>query len=400
MSHRFRARFLVAAILVASAAAQTTLLSAQTDIEVAITSPEFGQPVFGPTRIAAEVYPPSAVLSQVDFYLDGFLVATDREAPYEVEIDAGQDNREHRIEVVAVGADGTSASASIATAKIETDLEVEVELRQIFVTVSNENGRITGLPQSVFALFDDGNPQSLVTFAGGEVPFSATLLVDASRSMAGGKLETAVQGAKTFIDGLRPLDEAKLILFSDRVLRETPFSSFSRLMVLGLQGTVAEGGSAVHDAVYLGIKRLTPRLSRKVLILLSDGRDVESVLPMEQVLTVLRREQAVLYWIRLTQGSAELTQAGRKNSWRGLEQNQQQLEILHQAIQESGGRIITVSGVEEAGRGFGEILEELRDQYVLGYYPSSQRGPGSWHDVEVRVGANARVRARSGYLER
>lgn len=376
-------------------------LVAQLPLEVAITAPDFGEVVFGPTRVAAAVYPVDAEIDRVEFYLDGVLVATDTERPFEVEVDAGQDNREHRFEVVARGvAEESLGSASITSGKIRTDDEVEVELRQVFVTVSRNGRRITGLPQEAFSVFDDGEPQSLVTFAGGEVPFSAALVVDASRSMSGGKLRTAIEGASQFLDGMESLDEAMLVLFSDRVMRETPFSTFPRLVLLGLRDTEPDGGSAVHDALYVGLKRLTPRLSRKVLILLSDGEDVDSVLSMQQVQSVLRREQAVLYWIQLVQGGVDPTSAGRKNNWRGVEENRLQVELLRETVVESGGRIVPVSRVDEVGQAFNAILSELRDQYVLGYYPSAERGPGSWHEIQVRVDADVQVRARSGYLER
>lgn len=368
-------------------------------LEVAITAPNYGTVTFGPTRVAAVTYPVNAAIERMEFYLDGILVATDREPPFEVEIDVGQENRQQRIEVVARGVDGATGSASITTGVIRTDDEVAVELRQLFVTVSRDGRRITDLPREAFSVFDDGQPESLVTFAGGEVPFSAALVVDASRSMSGGKLQTAIEGASHFLGGMQHLDETMLVLFSDRVIEETPFSSFPRMVLLGLRGVEAEGGSAVHDAAYLALKRLTPRLSRKVMILLTDGHDVESVLPMQQVQAVLRREQAVVYWIRLGGGSGGIS-AGRINNWRNTEANRLQYELLQQAVTESGGRIVDVAGVDEVGAAFRAVLNELRDQYVLGYYPSSERGPGAWHRVEVRVDADADVRVRSGYLER
>jgi hypothetical protein len=43
------------------------------------------------------------------------------------------------------------------------------------------------------------------------------------------------------------------------------------------------------------------------------------------------------------------------------------------------------------------MLEELHQQYTLGYYPSANRD-GSWRKLDVRVNRpGVRVRARSGY---
>ncbi len=43
--------------------------------------------------------------------------------------------------------------------------------------------------------------------------------------------------------------------------------------------------------------------------------------------------------------------------------------------------------------------DELREQYVIGYYPSDNRNDGAWHEVRVRLRGNVRVRARDGYYD-
>ena len=56
--------------------------------------------------------------------------------------------------------------------------------------------------------------QEIVTFERGDVPFTAVLLIDASRSMRGSKLRTALSGAHDFMRGAREYDEVKLLAFS------------------------------------------------------------------------------------------------------------------------------------------------------------------------------------------
>lgn len=392
-----RTRLLAVALLTLAGASGT---AAQSEVSVAITTPDYGAVVFGPTQVAAEVYSAETEVTGVDFYLDGFLAASAKQRPYEVVIDTGQQNREHLIEVVAVAGNEPVASSSIRTAEIVTDLVVDVELRQLFVTVLRDQQRVTGLPRDAFTIKDDGVTQPTVTFASSDVPFSAVLMVDASDSMVGGKFEAALAGAAEFLAQMKPSDEAKVILFSDEILKETPFSSMSGVLQLGVTGVEPEGGTAVNDALYFGLKSVAPRLSRKVLILLSDGGDVESALPMSGVQTVLRQEQAVLYWIRLTGSRFDPAEAFRLTNWRDAEANQQQLDLLVEAVEESGGRIIPISSPIEISPAFSAIFQELRDQFVLGYYPLIQRGPGSWHRIDVDVRGDYDVRVRAGYLER
>ena len=49
----------------------------------------------------------------------------------------------------------------------------------------------------------------------------------------------------------------------------------------------------------MALKLLEERQGRRVVILLSDGADVTSVLVMHDLLWVARRCQALVYWIRL-----------------------------------------------------------------------------------------------------
>jgi len=49
-------------------------------------------------------------------------------------------------------------------------------------------------------------------------------LFDCSVSMKGDRLAAALKGANEFVDGMRPLDQAMVLLFSDRLLRVSEFT--------------------------------------------------------------------------------------------------------------------------------------------------------------------------------
>jgi hypothetical protein len=76
------------------------------------------------------------------------------------------------------------------------------------------------------------------------------------------------------------------------------------------------------------------------------------------------------------------------------------LDTLTQAVNQSGGRIFDVASPDEIRPVFLRILEELREQYVLGYYPDNKQNDGRWHRVKVRVeAADIHVRAPRGYVD-
>ena len=284
---------------------------------------------------------------------------------------------------------------------LHVDMEIDVRLQEVFVNVGSEAERLS---RDDFTILDDGVPQTIVTFEHGDVPFTAVLLLDASLSMQSGRLDTAVGGARSFVHAMNRLDEAKLLLFADRILVETPFTSVPSILTLGLSDVEAQGGTALNDALYLGIKRLDDRLGRKVVVLLSDGVDVESVLPMEMVRDVARRSQAVLYWLRLRRPE-EAKDAPLQElftAWRNAEGHRREMDELRAAVLESGGRVDGLDRVEDVPAALALILQELRGQYVLGYSPSVHHGAGAWHKIAVRVrGApGGRVRVQEGYVEK
>jgi len=365
---------------------------------VRIISPPPNQPLFGEVEIRAQVT--GATVSRVEFYVDSLRVGVAEAPPWRIVVDVGQQNADHSIEVVAYGPSGVIGSANLRALPLQIDDEIEVGLQQLYVVVDRGGQRASDLKREDFTILDDGVPHEIITFERGEIPFTAVLLVDSSTSMSE-RLRTAVDGAKTFVGGMKRLDEAKMILFSDRILLETPFTSVPSIVTLGLSGVEAQGGTALNDALYLGLKRLEGRQGRKVVVLVSDGVDIESVLTMEQVQKIARQNQAVLYWLRLRRLDEALPKTEIFSAWRDGEGHRKELELLKSAVLESGGRVETLDNLEQIQTALQALLRELREQYVLGYYPSQSKGRGTWHDLELRVrGDGLQVRTQEGYLER
>jgi Ca-activated chloride channel family protein len=192
------------------------------------------------------------------------------------------------------------------------------------------------------------------------------------------------------------LDEVQVMLFSDRPLAATRFSNQSEVLLAGLAGLPAGGGTALNDHLYASLRLLDERQGRRVVLLLSDGADVLSTLRMRDVLWKVRRSDALIYWIRLGRGAL----GQFSSAWRDYAANEEERRGLEQAVRYSGGRILDVEGVAQVETAFREVMRELRGQYVLGYYPPARRGAGDWHDVRVDVDATGtELRYRPGYYE-
>jgi len=88
----------------------------------------------------------------------------------------------------------------------------------VTVTVVDANGRlITGLLQSDFEVFEDGEPQRVTAFTSERVAVSLGVLLDVSDSMRGQKMTDAGSAVEHFVaDLLRIEDEAFIGLFNHR----------------------------------------------------------------------------------------------------------------------------------------------------------------------------------------
>ncbi len=360
---------------------------------IAFTSPPADQAAFGPVELRVEAAAGSGV-SRVEFFLDGKRAGTAEKAPFRLVVDVGQANVEHRFEAVAYGASGAPiASTAIRTPSIATDLTIDVRLRQLYVTVAGGTDRL-GREDFTIRERGGGRPK-VVTFERGDIPFTAALLIDSSASMSGERLDSALDGARTFFRAMRPLDEAKLLLFADRLGLETPFTSVPTVLDLALSGARASGGTAINDALYFAIERLASRQGRRVIILLSDGGDIESVLSMTWIRRRLEDEPMALYWVRLRREEERRGPAQRWSIWRDAKGHERELAGLERAVEQSGGRIEVIDSIDQVAGALGEILDELRNQYVLGYY-SERPDEDAWRGVSVDVRGGGRVRVQKG----
>jgi Ca-activated chloride channel family protein len=375
--------------------------SAQTPpVVVTLESPSPFAPATGAIEIEAVVGSDEPIV-RVDFLVDGVKWGEVTEPPYRMTVDVGTDNVEHFIQVIAFAASGETGLAEVSTPAFRSDHEVAVTLQQIYATVTCDGQRISTLKQGDFRLAEAGRSQEIVTFGSGDVPFTAIVLLDASKSMTGPKLANARRGVRAFLGGMRRLDEGKLMVFSDRLRSATPFSGLAELLTGGLDQIRADGGTAVYDHLYRSLRQLERRQGRRLVVVLSDGLDANSVLDTSVLLDTVRRSQALVYWLRLTdEETTRVRISGYHTAWRGVEENRLETERFEASVTESGGRIEEIRSPGQIEPAFREILAELREQYALGFYPGNRRHDGAWRPIEISVGReDCEVRSRGGFLD-
>jgi Ca-activated chloride channel homolog len=269
-------------------------------------------------------------------------------------------------------------------------LHVNVKLVNVFVNVTDKTGAIVGgLTRDDFQIAEDGRPQKISVFERqSEMPLNLTLAIDTSGSVYKDRaLEQ--DAAKRFVHALlRPQDQMSLLEFATYVREVTPFTNKVSLIDHGLNSLRGGDATALYDAIYLGCQRLGRFDGRKVLVLVSDGGDTAKSTTYKDALEQALRNEVMIY--SLIDVPIEAS-AGRDLGGE---------HALITLAEQTGGKSYYVSegGVDKA---FSRVSDDLRTQYLLGYYPANQVPGTNFHRVRVTIprasAEDFEIRHRTGY---
>ncbi len=279
------------------------------------------------------------------------------------------------------------AVLSLTAYALEEQPTFKVDAEMVVVRASvtdNMNRYVTGLGKENFHLFEDKVEQQIVHFSQEDAPVSVGFVLDVSDSMKP-HIEGAKQAIVTFLSNGRPQDEYFLITFNHLVNVSLDWTQ-SANDLLGVAALKQPSGStAIYDAVYLGLLKVREgRNDKKVLIVITDGEDNSSHHSYGELREVARETDALIYVI------------GKRGN---LPYGQYIIEALSDL---SGGRAFFPDNLNELEYYCQLIHEELRSQYVLGYYPMNLKRDGKWRKIKVKITPpeglpKLRVRAREGY---
>lgn len=270
-------------------------------------------------------------------------------------------------------------------------LHVDVKLVNVFVNVTDKDGAIVGgLTKDDFAVTEDGRPQTIAVFERqSQLPLSIALAIDTSGSVQKDmaiERSAALEFARTI---LRPQDRMAVYGFATDVSELTPFTNKLNAIEHGLNSIRRGDATALYDAIFLASDRLAKFDGRKVLILISDGGDTAKSTTYQQALDEAQRGEVMIY--SLIDVPIEAS-AGRDTGGE---------HALITLSEETGGKYYYISelGLDNA---FKKISEDLRTQYLIGYYPHKQAPDVSFHRIRVTVPHAAEgsfnIRHRTGYF--
>jgi Ca-activated chloride channel homolog len=275
-----------------------------------------------------------------------------------------------------------------------TTLRVETTLVQIPVSITDSVNRfVLGLQKQDFHLFEDGVEQEIAHFSDEEAPLSVGLAFDESGSMDY-KLQTAQVAANQFIKTMNKDDEALLVVFSDGAKVAVGFTSNAEEIENALNAAQTGGLTAMLDAVNLTLSEMKKaKNSRKAIVIISDGGDNHSRYRSPQIEALVREADVQIYAMGVFDPLASLGLAPELISGPRL---------LSEIATQTGGRAFAATAAGDLPSIAARIAVELRNEYVLGYYPKNSAHDGKYRKVEIKVSQPVGVSAvkahwRQGY---
>ena len=348
--------------------------------QITILSPGEDAYVTGSTLLRATIAPADTVTG-VTFFVDGRQVCALTAPPFECDWDAGAAITAHQVRVVATVKGGTRIVQTVRTKSVGYVERVDVDVVQVTVTVADGHGKfVRNIPKDAFHVFEDGRKQAVTHFASEDVPLELVAAIDISGSMAPAmpKLKKAV---KEFLGDVPPQDAVTLLGFNDNIFPLTRKATDPAERIKAVDRLAPWGSTALYDVLLRGVEMLGRQTGRKALVVFTDGEDQGSHATIHDVERRLQSSDVTLYMIA----------QGRGVTMEPLKKLMERLSLP------TGGRALFTENLDELHTAFADLLDELSNQYLLGYQSTNSKRDDTMRKIKVDVDGHHEVRARQGY---
>jgi len=271
-------------------------------------------------------------------------------------------------------------------------IKVRVDLVNVLFTVINKKNRlVTDLTKDDLRVFEDNKPQSIRYFSReSDLPLRIGILIDTSNSVRD-RLRFEQEAAIDFLNStLRPKkDLAFLVAFDVESQVVQDYTDDVDKLSEAIRSLRAGGGTGLYDAIYSACKEKLlifpppePYL-RRIMVLVSDGLDNQSVHTREEAMAMAQHAEVTLFAISTNRSG--ISSRGDK--------------VLKYLSEETGGRAFFPFSERDLAGNFQEISRELRSQYSLAYVSSNPAHDGTFRTITLAArDKGLRVRAKTGYF--
>jgi Ca-activated chloride channel family protein len=255
------------------------------------------------------------------------------------------------------------------------------------IVVDDQRRLVTNLDRPAFTAFEDGVPQATTAFHRDDVPVALGIVIDNSGSMRE-KREKVNQAVLNLIRASNPRDETFVVNFSQNSYLDQDFTSNIGLLQQALQKVSTKGSTALYDAIVASAIHLKNdnRVERKILLVITDGRDNASQQTLAEAMRHLQGENGpTLYAIGLL----------------GDELHQSDSGALKSLAEVTGGVAYFPKSLDEVDDIARTVARDIHSQYTIAYKPTNHSHAAKYRIIEVKAQArgyhNLTVRTRTGY---
>ena len=271
-------------------------------------------------------------------------------------------------------------------------IRVDTRLIVCHTTVVDRSGHlVTTLPESAFAVYEDGQKQEIKVFKREDVPVSIGLVIDNSGSMRDKRAKVAA-AALALVKASNRDDETFVVNFNDEAFLDLPnnkeFTNDLNELQEALSRIDARGGTAMRDAIRMSIDWVKEKGHRdkKVLVVVTDGNDNSSVISLENLVKASQQAGVLIYSVGL------LSEEERREA-------QKAKRALMDLAEATGGEAFFPKDLSEVDRIATQVAHDIRNQYTIAYTPSNSNMDGKFRSIKIAVNApgTPAVRTRNGY---
>lgn len=266
----------------------------------------------------------------------------------------------------------------LETSSADSLVRSNVDLVLLNVTVLDRLDRaVVGLQQSDFIVQDNDKPRTVRYISSIDEPASVVIVIDASASMSN-KIDGARAAIRELSKSSNSQDEFALVVVNTAPYVALHFDDSADDLQSTIDHIHPQGFTALWDGMYIGIQEL--RLAhhrRRAMIVISDGGDNHSRYSQPEVKSVLEEANAEMYAIGIFDSLVHTFEEKLGPSH------------LDELASVTGGQLFPLRDAQELPRAMNQISQELRNQYVLGYYTGNEDRNGKWHKVKVHLNGPA-----------
>ena len=312
-------------------------------------------------------------------------------------------------------------------------LRTTVNFVVVPVMVKDQNGHLVeGLSKRDFAIFEDNTQQDIRLFTSDPFPLSAAVVLDVG--LPDPVLRKVNDTLPALAGAFSQFDEIAFFTYGNQVRKELDFSAVTDRYTTEIKRLKRQGASSgvpvvggplgqpgptvnghpvnpgaqqsvymqyreahvLNDAILAAAVELShrPKDRRKVIFVISDGKEAGSRANFPEVLKILLSNSITVYGVAVGDSSLPIIRdVQRVNVPRsGFG------DLLTNYAGKTGGDVFPEFDRNAIETAYSHVTEEARNQYTLGYFAKAGGPSNAYRSIEIIVHRpNLKVRAKDGY---